>query len=204
MRKNKNGFTLIEILAVIVILGIVMIIAIPAVSNYLVTSRKSTYMSNVSAYLETVRGEYEMKYYGSFLYDDEIMIVPIDLIDIEQGISTKSPFGDIIMDKSYVVIVPEREAYQFYANFVDTAGYGVTMLPSNALERENLEKYNVNDDIKYWAAYSSSYEIFTIKTNQDENGDGVLDERNYSFCEERDSENARSGSESKILVLCEE
>ena len=42
---NKKGFTLIEILAAIVILGIVSAIGIAAVSNNIVESRKSTYVN---------------------------------------------------------------------------------------------------------------------------------------------------------------
>ena len=43
---KKKGFTLIEILAVIIILGIVAIIAIPAVSSYITDSRNKTYKAH--------------------------------------------------------------------------------------------------------------------------------------------------------------
>ena len=189
--KNNKGFSLIEILAVVVILGIVMLIAVPAVSNYIISSRKSSYVSTVSSYMQTIRGEYEMKYYGSFLYDDEIMIVPIDLVELEQGASDSTPFGEYIYEKSYVVIVPERNTYQFYANIMDTAGYGVMMMPSNSVTRDALQKYENPDVIKNWSAYGNIYEEFLY------NG------KSYSFCEERNSENAKEGSTSKILVLSE-
>ena len=41
--KNKNGFTLIEILAVIIIIGIVALIAIPSVTGYLNSAKDTTY-----------------------------------------------------------------------------------------------------------------------------------------------------------------
>ena len=43
--KNRKGFTLIEILAVIIIIGIIAIIAIPSISKYLNSSKDSTYSS---------------------------------------------------------------------------------------------------------------------------------------------------------------
>ena len=43
---KRRGFTLIEILAVIIILGIIALIAIPVVSNYIVDSRKKTYYAH--------------------------------------------------------------------------------------------------------------------------------------------------------------
>ena len=53
MKKNK-GFTLVELLAVIVILAIIMIIAIPAVLNTMQTARKKTFMEFAQkVYLES-------------------------------------------------------------------------------------------------------------------------------------------------------
>ena len=44
--KRKKGFTLIEIIAVIIIIGILSIITVPAVSKYIVSSREKTYLSH--------------------------------------------------------------------------------------------------------------------------------------------------------------
>ena len=52
---KKKGFTLIEILAVIVILGIVAIIAIPAVSSYISDSRNKTYKAHESSMIEAAK-----------------------------------------------------------------------------------------------------------------------------------------------------
>ena len=43
--KNKKGFTLIEILAVIIIIGIIAIIAVPSISRYLNSSKDTVYTS---------------------------------------------------------------------------------------------------------------------------------------------------------------
>ena len=43
MKKNKKGFTLVELLAVIVVLAIIMIIAVPQVLNAMDDARKSTF-----------------------------------------------------------------------------------------------------------------------------------------------------------------
>jgi len=44
MIKNKKGFTLVEILGVLVFLGIIMIIAIPNVISILEKNRKTNYV----------------------------------------------------------------------------------------------------------------------------------------------------------------
>ena len=45
MKRNNKGFTLVELLAVIVILGLLMAIAIPSVTKYITQSRVKTLTS---------------------------------------------------------------------------------------------------------------------------------------------------------------
>ena len=45
--KKKNGFTLVELLAVIVVLAIIMIIAIPSVLDVMNTARKKAFVMYV-------------------------------------------------------------------------------------------------------------------------------------------------------------
>ncbi len=47
MRKNNNGFTLVEVLAVVVVLGIIMIVALPTYSNIYNSIKLTTYLNNV-------------------------------------------------------------------------------------------------------------------------------------------------------------
>ena len=53
--KRKNGFTLIELLAVIIILGVLMIIAIPVVTNYISSTRKTSYITSIKGYIDGTR-----------------------------------------------------------------------------------------------------------------------------------------------------
>jgi type IV pilus assembly protein PilA len=47
MRNNKKGFTLVELLAVIVILAIILAIAVPSISGMINNSKKSSFEANV-------------------------------------------------------------------------------------------------------------------------------------------------------------
>lgn len=53
--KNKNGFTLVELLAVIVIMGILMMVAIPSITRTIENSRKETFVDIAKSYANAAR-----------------------------------------------------------------------------------------------------------------------------------------------------
>ena len=48
MRKNKKGFTLVELLAVIIILGILVVFSIPLMMRYINYSKSKTYIQDAN------------------------------------------------------------------------------------------------------------------------------------------------------------
>lgn len=122
-KLNKSGFTLIEILAVIVIIGIIMVIAVPSVSNYILDSRKNTYVSTIKGYAEAVRNKINNFEY-SLSNKDIAYYVPISNIELDKG--GNSPFGDWI--DAYVVVTYNGREHNYYWTSVDTSGYKVALL----------------------------------------------------------------------------
>ena len=53
--NNRKGFTLVELLAVIVIMGILMMVAIPSVTRTIENSRKDTFVDIAKSYGNAVR-----------------------------------------------------------------------------------------------------------------------------------------------------
>lgn len=149
MKKNrKNAFTLIELLAVIIILGILMIIAIPSVTRYISDSRKSAYIDTAKQVISAAKnlvnsGKLEM-------YDTNVTYyIPNSCIRVENGEKAKSPYGEFIDDKTYVVVTYDGKGYDYYWVSLDDTGTGVKELKSvDELNEDNIESDLTNDDVK--------------------------------------------------------
>ena len=132
--KNEKGFTLIEILAVIVILGIIMIIAIPAVSQNIMDSRKSTYITSIQKYIEAAKNEIATFNY-TINNDHATYYIPTRCLGTENG--EVSPFGDMM--ESYVVVTFDVGGhFEYYYAGRDETNHGMGLTKSTDINEEAL------------------------------------------------------------------
>ncbi len=143
---NKKGFTLIEIIAVIVIIGVLLLIAVPAVSSIIFSARNKTYANNASSFMDEVDALYKSKKYGPLLEEDQIMIVPIKDVTFEKNNYSYSPYGIYDYDKSYVIIVRSNNGYKLYASIIDDTRRGVFEASLETIKGDDIK---IQDDTKY-------------------------------------------------------
>ena len=142
-RLNKKAFTLIELLAVIIILGVLLLIAVPAVSRYIQESREDTYATNLSQLVSTVSTEVN-SYSSQYTFNtNEYLVVPFACIELERGNNDKSPFGNYEKEKSYVVVTRKADAagFEYYVAALDNNGFGTALKNADAINgRESIEE----------------------------------------------------------------
>ncbi len=128
-RKHSKAFTLIELLAVIIILGVLMIVAIPAVTSYISESRKSSYATTAQ---NIVSGARTLVNSGKLqLYDIEATYyIPYDMVSTENGTST--PYGDF--QEAYIVATYDGNGYDYYFTGYDTSKTGIYLTPYNDID----------------------------------------------------------------------
>ncbi len=143
-KKRSKAFTLIELLAVIIILGILMIIAIPSVTTYISNSRKSSYIDTAKNIIDGARNKVNE---GKLdVYNPTVTYyLPGSCINTEN--SFKSPYGEFT--EAYVGVTFNGDNYNYYWISTDTAEMGIKTLTSyDKLTEENVEPGVKDTDIK--------------------------------------------------------
>ena len=132
-KSHSVAFTLIELLAVIIILGVLMLVAIPSVTSYIGNSRKSAYITTskklVDGAIARVNG-------GDFdIYDTETTYyIPYSLIATETG--ARSPYGDF--KNAYVVVTYNGDSFEYYWTSTDNTKMGIKLIDADLLDNDKV------------------------------------------------------------------
>ena len=137
-KMNKKGFTLVELLAVIVILGLLMAIAIPSVTKYITQSRKKTLVNSIDSFITSASTAVNNNEFGAMSNADNMYYIPVSNDETKSCISLEKggtdPFGT--WAKAYVVVNydSEKYSYDYYFTFFDDAGYGMALTKSDDIK----------------------------------------------------------------------
>lgn len=120
---NKKGFTLVELLAVVVILSIIMAIAVPNVISTLDRNKKVTYIGDAKKLIALAKNQMGNKInkpgYGE--------IVRINLACLDNGDLQTDPEGNPYDEiDSFVAVVRKEEQLIYYVNLVGKSEEGST------------------------------------------------------------------------------
>ncbi|MDD2435560.1 MAG: prepilin-type N-terminal cleavage/methylation domain-containing protein, partial [Bacilli bacterium] len=96
MIKRKSGFTLIELIAVIIILGIIMLIAFPVIGDLIDKSRMASYKNSMQGIIRSAEAEQSKKMaYGqlpkNIIYTYENGVVSVEPSDYKLSYNGKKP-----------------------------------------------------------------------------------------------------------------
>ena len=132
--KKIGAFTLIELLAVIIILGVLMIIAIPSVTEYIQTSRKNSYIVTTQSFIDAATTKVNSMEY-EVMDVDATYYLPTKCISFEKG--GDSPFGEF--EESYVVITYDGKGYDYYYTGRDSSNHGIVLTFRELLDESFIE-----------------------------------------------------------------
>ena len=144
---SKKGFTIIEVLAVIIIIGIISGIAVIAVGRYIDKAEKDTYISNMKTYIKAARDMYNGERLAQEPKDNEALVIPISLIDIDKSVGYKSPYGEYILESTYIILTKDADDKKYYIVALDTGNAGINCAMETKLHISQLliEDDGIND-----------------------------------------------------------
>ena len=105
IKKFAKGFTLVELLAIIVILAIIMIVAIPATLDYITVSKKKTFIEYVDKIYQSTRTEVA----NLELKDEEIDGCKVFYIKKDLNLANTGEFDGFVLVK-----VGTNDDYEYY------------------------------------------------------------------------------------------
>lgn len=150
MKKNEKGFTLVELLAVIVILAILLAIAIPEVTKYITKSRKDGLVATAKDYADAVRKDATSEMYELPISTNDVTIISLDYIKIEKGGKKSSFNGRWVNKNSYIAIInigTELDPdYQYYVALTDTKRYTIALTESEEITRDSIVRNNIKNN----------------------------------------------------------
>ena len=136
---NKKGFTLIEILAVIVIIGIMATVGIIAISGSILKSRDASFVDLAKVYAESAR---TMRATDEMFYDPksgEAIIIPYaSVVGSEIENKDVTGYGNIIDSYCYIGVVNENSNYKYYVTQVDDTYHIIDRVEYNSIDEENI------------------------------------------------------------------
>ena len=118
MKNNKAAFTLIELLAVVVILGILMLIAIPNTISVIDQNKKTEYIENAKTFVSLVQNKVQVdKSLELPVNSNMALVVTLDFLNTKD--IDKSPYDEEYdKEASFVAITLENSRYVYYVHLV--------------------------------------------------------------------------------------
>lgn len=125
MRKNNKGFTLIEIIAVVAILGIISVVVVPNIFSLVTQSRDEIYLQDARRLI--AQAQYKMSSNSSNIEkpsNGECIVMSLNYLNINDFQSP--PHGGAYMsDASFVAIKSDGGTYKYAAMLVEHTSDGI-------------------------------------------------------------------------------
>lgn len=189
MKANNRGFTMVELLAVIIIMGIMMVLGLSIFTNTINKSRKKEY---VSAALKSVsRAEYMMRANNSTIEKpDNGNAIVFNLKYLKDDSFSTAPYGgEYDFEKSFVVVKNDDEDLKYYVKLVEKRSgesyYGIALTLVDDVQADDIKTVDsIDSDDLYEVNVSTSSDLADLKNKINaELAEAVINEIENSYCE---------------------
>lgn len=141
---NRKGFTLVELLATILILSLLLLVAVPNVMSTIDKNKRDTYVEDAKKMITLA--EYKVRSDTNIEMPTDgrcivILLSSLDLSDFEEG----PEGGEYDLEKSYVVIARSGSSYKYFSTIIEKYDGSTRGLP--IISRDDLNKENAKNKV---------------------------------------------------------
>lgn len=172
---NKKGFSLIELLTVIIILGVVATIGISAVSGYINDSRKSSFSDLAKMYIEKASELRTVDRLPVEIKDGEALLLPLERFKLEKNEDYTTVYGKLKLDFCYVIITNNSNNYNYYISMLDDTKHAIVFAEYSKISKELITmdpieialilNYKAVDASSRFIVNNTAYEVKTVGDN---------------------------------------
>lgn len=154
-QNSQKGFTLVELLAVIVILAIILIIAVPGVLTIIDNSRKDSLVSTAKTIKDAAR-LYITTEDSTAVNDGQTIWVPLKCLEVDVS---ENGYGKTINDTtSFIAITKSNNKFTYHAH-LNSGSEEMTVDPTIAIEKLQRK------DVDKASAFAGSLKTFDTADN---------------------------------------
>ncbi len=155
---NKKGFTMVELLATLTILGIIMLIAVPNVMSILDKNEKRVYVDDAKKM--QVLAEYKLRSDTTVERPKIGYAIAIRLQSLDMTELSEAPNGGTyLQDQSFVLIANESGTYHYYITLQERYDKGKKKKGINLTDIDTLNQENSINTIVVSNEKLKTYEL---------------------------------------------
>lgn len=146
MKNNNKGFTLVELLAMLVVLGILMGVTIPNITGILSQSKKSAFLEDATKMVENTKIQVATHKIGYDKFpkinDGECIILTLAYLNDNEDIGKGPNDGTYLDYDSYVIYKRNGNKYEYYVRLIEEKDHKYSGI--NEINYTNIEKENID------------------------------------------------------------
>ena len=139
---NNKGFTLVELLAMLLVLGILMAISIPNITGILANNKLNVMKADATKMIDTAKIKFSSLRPSEKPKVNECVVFALNALNDSDDISTGPNGGEYLQYESFIVIVREANKYEYYIRLVEKKGS--QKLGMDLVKRDVISSGNTN------------------------------------------------------------
>lgn len=146
--KNNRGFTLVELLAMLVVLGIIMGVTIPNITGILSQSKKTAFIADANKMVETAKIKIVTHKNGSSaekiprIKSGECIVLTLNYLNDNEDIGKGPNDGAYLEYESYVIYKRNGNKNEYYVRLIEKNGdkySGIQTASYDEIEKETVQ-----------------------------------------------------------------